>query len=105
MLKGMWMWLSHWSGNEDIDNKIYLLQLYRNISISFLFSIYYMSSVYLLSLNSMFTPTVPSLPLLSNSDSVILEVVVTVALKWTRNDYYSCRCIMAFIATILVQWA
>ncbi len=64
-----------------------------------------MSSIYLLSLSSIFSPVVLSLRGLNNSDSLIPELVVTVALKWTHNDYYSCCCIMAFITAILVQWA
>lgn len=62
-----------------------------------------MPSVHLLSLSSMFSATVPSLRGLNNSVSLIPEAVVTVALKWTHNDYDSYCCIMAFITTTPVQ--
>lgn len=53
----------------------------------------------------MFTLTVPSPHSLNNLSSLIPDLVVTVALKWIHSHYYSCCCVIAFITTILAQWA
>ena len=99
--------LTYFRYRQDIviDKQIYIY-IWGNYIVYFSLRLcIYVCHLYLLSLNSMFSPTVPSLRGLNNSDSLIPEVVVTVALKWTHNDYYSCCCVVAFISTILVQWA
>lgn len=53
----------------------------------------------------MFTLTVPSPHSLNNLSSLIRDLVATVALKWIHSHYYSCCCVIAFITTILAQWA
>lgn len=53
----------------------------------------------------MFTLTVPSPHSLNNLSSLIPDLVATVALKWIHSHYYSCCCVIAFITTILAQWA